>query len=191
MFQDGYNGAIAYCTKEAVLTALVEAKATPIEIGVHVGHTDFATHGIKSGILQGYEGDQALVKSKNTDEEWTWPTEGMVSTQRVYDLAEQYLTRMETLMSIVELGEMIGVPPEETLSQILGPANPDCQCDYCSKRKAAEATDGSAGGAPEQISEGTDGTSTGGGVQAETATVAEATGARFPFDQFLNSVKAD
>jgi hypothetical protein len=186
------NGAIQYALREAVATALEEAKATPIEIGKQVGHTDFATYSTKSGKLQGYEGDESLVKNEE-GEEWKWKTEGMVDVERVYVLADLYIQRLEMLTSIMELGEALGVPPQETLNKVLGPPNENCTCEYCSQRKSeTNGSTGTGGG----VSDGTDG---GGGISAndgqepvaEVAAAVAESGSRFPFNEFLNTVKAD
>jgi hypothetical protein len=173
----------AYCMTEAVASALDEAKATPIEIGKQVGHTDFATYGTKSGKLQGYEGDEAIVKNEAGDE-WKWKTEGMVDVDRVYEFTDQYQQRISKLLFMIELGEMMGVPATETLNKVLGPPNPNCPCEFCTAQRAAAGTDGAT-----QIATA-EGTETGGGAPEETAT-ANTDANRFPFDDFLAAVNGN
>jgi hypothetical protein len=179
-----------YVMREAVFTAIDEAKATPIEIGKQVGHTDFATHGTKSGKLQGYEGDEAIVKNAAGDE-WKWKTEGMVDVERVYVLAEIYAQKIESLMALVEFGEALGIPADQTITKVLGPGKEDCNCEYCTARKAALAEAQAAEGTPQvEAAEAT----TGGAPAEEVAATAEGTstgGGRFPFNEFLNTVGND
>ena len=123
---------LAACTREAMLAALDEAKATPIAIGESVGHTNFATYGTKSGKLVAYEGDEAVVQP-TVGEAFRWLTDGMVDIKRVWILTEQYYKRLSTVVELVSVMDMLGVPPSETLKQLFandGPT-PGCTCEYC------------------------------------------------------------
>lgn len=126
------SGLIQTCFDEALGQALEEAQATPIVIGARVGHTDFATHGEKHGVLSEYKGDNAIVTSFE-GENFEWPTKGMVDISRVYVLTESYIAKMQVIIDVIGALAEIGIPPSETLNSILagtGPT-PGCDCPAC------------------------------------------------------------
>ena len=134
---------VSVCFREALVVARNEAKATPIAIGEAVGHTDFKTNGMKSGKLTAYDGDESVVQDALTGETFRWKTEGMVDIKRVYILAAMYLKRLQAMIDVVEVMDMLGVPPADTINAMLstltqkGPT-PGCTCDVCMKYSQEE-----------------------------------------------------
>ncbi len=182
---------MSLAAREAVATALDEAKANPIAIGEHVGHSEFATYGTASGKLIAYEGDKSVVET-SSGEQIRWKTEGMVDIKRVYILAEKYTQRLETIGRLVEVMELLGIPPQDTIEQLMAGApdgpTPGCDCPHCSQftPEEHEAERVKLAVAEAQAAEGGETT------QAAAASASDpntnGTG-KFPFDDFLNSTR--
>lgn len=120
---------VAACILEAVETATLEAKTTPIAIGESVGHTDFEQYGSLNGILLAYDGDEAVIELL-TGQIARFKSEGMVDTKRVYVLTDLYLLQMEQL-----LDTMYGLGVADT---------PGCNCTYCAAIFAAVGSESNA-----------------------------------------------
>jgi hypothetical protein len=124
---------VQICVKQAITTALKEAETTPIAIGTMVGHTDFATNGVKVGKLLEYDGDEAVMTAIDPTVTFRWKKDGMVDVLRVATLTAEYARRLQTVAEVVSFMEVMGIPAEETLNTLLGAdgPTPGCDCEYC------------------------------------------------------------
>jgi hypothetical protein len=189
---------LAACTRAAVATALDEAKATPIAIGESVGHTNFATYGTKAGKLVAYEGDEAVVE-QTSGEQFRWPSDGMVDIKRVWMLTEQYYKRLSTVVELVGVMDMLGVPPSETLNQLFandGPT-PGCTCEYCKQftpeqhEAARQKLEGTPNPGEEQAAAAAAAASAAASTDDQYPPPKPPTSVKsgFPFDDFLDSLR--
>lgn len=149
------------CVREALLLAMEEAEKTPLAVGEHVGHTNFVYHS-QNGLLQGYEGDEAIIKNPLSEETWKWPTKGTVSIKRVSFFLDIFLRDFDKIMVFTTLTEaLIGGASREN-----DDPTPGCDCEYCKTFT------------PEQHE------------TARQKLEAKKDGGGFPFDEFLKAIGA-
>jgi hypothetical protein len=125
--------------QEAMHTAKIEAEKTPIAVGELVGQV--------YGVLLSYDGSEAVINNPVSGETFRLPTAGLVDIKRVYALAAIYMKRLQSLVDVIDVMSMLGVPPKETLASLLDSqgAGPTPGCTSQEDRDAAVAR----GGKPE------------------------------------------
>ena len=123
---------------EAIDLAIIEANATPLEVGTRVGQLDIDKFGAEPAILMKITEDGLIVERDGDGQEIIWPVTNTVSVERVNVLYNELMEEASKHLRVLQmLSDFVDCGSDDEIGGAKIPT-PGCTCPHCETFSAEE-----------------------------------------------------